>query len=342
MSDDLNRLHIELDYGEVVNFNNLYYTFAASDENFVKHGKILLGSLIALPVLLLKYHGVHIKTSEQFLKFLIIKKPKKINDLLSNKKISNYVDVNKYSKLNSAEKKILSIFKKLNVLPFPIFLEKKQYKLKFSFDLSKIKKSLNNSKIIHKNSTSLPLKRNPNVQIVLFDDKILKNTHYALIFNKNIKSTSPVVRIHSSCLTGDLMGSQKCDCGYQLESAIEYMSKNNGMSILIYLNQEGRGLGIHNKIISYNIQENGWDTYQADNILGFSGDERDYKAAVKILKFFKIEKCKLITNNPEKTEYLKNNKINVEKMIKIRPGINRFNKKYLVTKKIIGKHLLNL
>ena len=342
MSDDLNRLHIELDYGEIVNFNNLYYTFSASDENFDKHSKMLLGSLIALPVLLLKYHGVNIKTSEQFLKFPIIKKPKKINDLLSNGKIFNYVDINKNLKLNSAEKKILSIFKKLNILPFPIFLKKKPYKLKFSFDLSKIKNSLNKSKIIYKDSTSLPLKKNKNVQIVLFDDLILKNTHYALIFNKNEKSTNPVVRIHSSCLTGDLMGSQKCDCGYQLESAIEFMSNNKGMSILIYLNQEGRGLGIHNKIISYNIQENGWDTYQADNILGFSGDERDYRAAVKILKFFKIKKCKLITNNPEKIEYLNNNKINVEKMIKIKPGVNQFNKKYLVTKKLIGKHLLNL
>ena len=342
MSDDLNRLHIELDYGEIVNFNNLYYTFSASDENFVKHSKMLLGSLIALPVLLLKYHGVNIKTSEQFLKFPLIKKPKKINDLLSNGKITNYVDINTNLKLNSAEKKILSIFKKLNILPFPIFLKKKPYKLKFEFDLSKIKNSLNKSKIIYKDSTSLPLKRNKNVQIVLFDDLILKNTHYALVFNQKKKSTSPIIRIHSSCLTGDLMGSQKCDCGYQLESAIEFMSKNNGMSILIYLNQEGRGLGIHNKIISYNIQENGWDTYQADNILGFSGDERDYKAAVKILKFFKIKKCKLITNNPEKIEFLKNNKINVEKMIKIKSSVNQFNKKYLFTKKLIGKHLLNL
>jgi hypothetical protein len=85
MSDDLNRLHIELDYGEIVNFNNLYYTLSASEENFKKHSKILVGSLIALPVLLLKYHGVDIKTSEQFLKFPIIKKPKIINDLLKKR-----------------------------------------------------------------------------------------------------------------------------------------------------------------------------------------------------------------------------------------------------------------
>ena len=342
MSDNLNRLHIELDYGEIVNFNNLYYTFSVSDENFVKHNKILLGSLIALPVLLLKYHGVNIKTSEQFLKFPIIKKPKKTNDLLSNGKITNFVNINKYFKLNSDEKKILSIFKKLNILPFPIFLKKKLYRTKFIFDLSKIKRSLNKSKVIYKDSTSLPIKKNNEVQIVLFDDLIFKNTHYALVFNQKKYSSSPIVRIHSSCLTGDLMGSQKCDCGYQLESSIDLMSKSKEMSVLIYLNQEGRGLGIHNKIISYNIQEHGWDTYQADNILGFSGDERDYKVAVKIIKFFKIKKLKLITNNPEKIEYLRNNKITVEKMIKIKPGINQFNKKYLITKKIIGKHLLNL
>ena len=341
MSDDLNRLHLELDYGEIVNFNNLYYTFSASDENFKKHNKILIGSLIALPIHLLNYNGEKIKTSEQFLKFPIIKKPKKINDLLKNK-ISNFINIEKYSKLDSSEKRILSIFKKLNILPFPIFLKQRPNQLKFIFDLSKIKRSLNKSKIVYRDSTSLPLKKNKNVQIVLFDDLVLKNTHYALIFNQNKKKPKPAVRIHSSCLTGDLMGSQKCDCGYQLQSAIEFMSKSKNMSILIYLNQEGRGLGIHNKIISYNIQENGWDTYQADNILGFSGDERDYKAAIEILKYFKIKKLDLITNNPEKIEYLKNNKIKVDKIIKIKPGINSHNSKYLETKKTIGKHLLKL
>ena len=138
------------------------------------------------------------------------------------------------------------------------------------------------------------------------------------------------------------MGSQKCDCGYQLETAIDYMSKNQNMGILIYLNQEGRGLGIHNKIMSYNIQENGLDTYQADNILGFSGDERDYRSAIEILKFFKVKRLELITNNPDKIEYLKKNNIRVNKVIKIKAGINSHNLKYLRTKKLIGKHLLSL
>ena len=342
MLEDVNRLHIELDYGEVVNFNNRYFTISATEENFKKHDKLLIGSYITLPVNLLKYHGKNLKTSEEFLKFPIIKKPKKLDDFLMNRKLSKLIDIEKYTKLDTSEKKIISIFKRLNILPFPIFLKRKPYELKFSFDLKKIKSSSIKSKIVYKNSTNLPLKKNSNVEIAIFDDLTLKNTHYALIFNKNKRIGNPTVRLHSSCLTGDLMGSQKCDCGYQLETALDYMSKSKNMSVLIYLNQEGRGLGIHNKIISYNIQEKGWDTYQADNILGFSGDERDYKAAAEILKFFKVKKLNLITNNPEKVKYLKKNKITVNKMIKIKPGVNPHNKKYLETKKIIGKHLLNL
>ena len=342
MSDDINRLHIELDYGEVVNFNNRYFTLSATEENFKKHNNLLVGSYIALPVYLLKYLGENLKTVEEFLKFPLIKKPKKMTDLLMNDKISKFIDIEKSSKLDSSEKKIITIFKKLNILPFPIFLKRKPYELKFSFDLRKFKSSSIKSKIVYKDSTKLPLKKNSDVEIIIFDDLTLKNTHYALVFNRDKKAKYPTVRIHSSCLTGDLMGSQKCDCGYQLETAIDYMSKSKKMNILIYLNQEGRGLGIHNKIISYNIQEKGWDTYQADNILGFSGDERDYKSAVEILKFFKVNKLNLITNNPEKMNYLKSHKITVNKMIKFKPGINPHNKKYLETKKIIGKHLLNL
>lgn len=342
MKNDLSRLLIELDYGEIINFNNDYFAFAASEENFQKNNKKLIGSLITLPVLLLKHQAINIKTSEQFLKFPIIKKPKKINDLLESGELAKFIDTKKSIKLNSSEKKIISIFKKLNFLPFLVFLNKKPSGIKFQFDLNQIKKSINELDLIFKDSTSLPLEKNKNVKIFLFEDLILKKTHYALTFNQKEKISTPSVRIHSSCITGDLMGSQKCDCGYQLETAIDYMSKNQNMGILIYLNQEGRGLGIHNKIMSYNIQENGLDTYQADNILGFSGDERDYRSAIEILKFFKVKRLELITNNPDKIDYLKKNNIRVNKVIKIKAGINSHNLKYLRTKKLIGKHLLSL
>ena len=342
MSEDVNRLHIELDYGEIVSFDNKYFTLSTTEENLQKYSSFLVGSYISLPVFLLKYHNIDIDSQEEFLKFPLIKNPKKMSEFFEIHKLTKFINTNEYFKLDNSEKKILSIFKKLNILPFPIFLKKKQSKIKFNFKINEINKSVLKSKIVFKDSTNLPLKKNSNVKILIFDDLTLKNTHYALVFNENKKILNPTVRVHSSCLTGDLMGSQKCDCGYQLETTIDYMSKSKKMGILIYLNQEGRGLGIHNKIISYNIQEKGWDTYQADNILGFSGDERDYKAAAEILKYFKVKSCDLITNNPEKIDFLKKNKIRVNKTIKIKPGVNQHNRKYLETKKLIGKHLLKL
>ena len=342
MSEDVNRLHIELDYGEIVSFDNKYFTLSTTEENFQKYSNLLVGSYISLPVFLLKYHNIDIDSQEEFLKFPLIKNPKKMSEFFESHKLKKFINTHEYFKLDNSEKKILSIFKKLNILPFPIFLKKKQSKIKFNFKINEINKSILKSKIVFKDSANLPLKKNSNVKILIFDDLTLKNTHYALVFNKNKKTLNPTIRVHSSCLTGDLMGSQKCDCGYQLETTIDYMSKSKKMGILIYLNQEGRGLGIHNKIISYNIQEKGWDTYQADNILGFSGDERDYKAATEILKYFKVKSCDLITNNPEKIDFLIKNKIKVNKTIKIKPSVNKHNKKYLETKKLIGKHLLKL
>ena len=342
MSEDVNRLHIELDYGEIVGFDRKYFTLSTTEENLQKYSKRIVGSYISLPVFLLKYHKVDIDSTEEFLKFPLIKNPRNMSDFFESQKLKKFINTDKYVELDNSEKKILSIFKKLNILPFPIFLKKKQSNIKFSFNINKIYNSIFKSKIVFKDSANLPLKNNSDVKILIFDDLTLKNTHYALVFNSNKKISNPTIRVHSSCLTGDLMGSQKCDCGYQLETTIDYMSKSKKVGILIYLNQEGRGLGIHNKIISYNIQEKGWDTYQADNILGFSGDERDYKAAAEILKYFRVKNCELITNNPEKIDFLKKNKIKVNKVIKIKPSVNQHNKKYLETKKLIGKHLLKL
>ena len=342
MNGDVNRLHIELDYGEIVGFDKKYFTLSTTEENFQKYSNLIVGSYISLPVFLLKYHKIDIDSTEEFLKFPLIKNPKKMSDFFESQKIKKFINTDKYFELDNSEKKILSIFKKLNILPFPIFLKKKQSNIKYSFNIKKIYNSILKSKIVFKDSANLPLKNNSDVKILIFDDLTLKNTHYALVFNNNKKISNPIIRVHSSCLTGDLMGSQKCDCGYQLETTIDYMSKSQKMGILIYLNQEGRGLGIHNKIISYNIQEEGWNTYQADNILGFSGDERDYKAAAEILKYFKVKSCELITNNPEKIDFLRKNKIKVNKVVKIKPSVNQHNKKYLETKKLIGKHLLTL
>ena len=345
MKNDLDILQLNLEYGQIIKFDSKYNILGPSDENFKKYEKLFKNAEIALPVFLLKFHKIEIKTSQTFLKFKLLKTPKKIQNFFSTQQnIKKLIDINSPKNLDINEKKIIKIFKKLNVLPFPVFLNdnKSRKNSKFTFRIDQISKSLNVSKIVYRNSTSLPLKNNHDVKILLFDDIILKSTHYALVFNEKSKSKKINVRIHSSCLTGDLMGSQRCDCGYQLNTAIDFMNNNSGKGIIIYLNQEGRGLGIHNKIISYNIQETGWDTYAADNILGFSGDERNYKSAIKILKYLKINNINLITNNPEKINSLNKRGIKVSQVIKIKPGVNKFNKEYMKTKKNIGKHLLNL
>ena len=345
MVNKIETLLTKLEFGEVINFNNSYLIINPEDLNRGKVNKYIKNSYIAVAVSLLRFHGIEIKSNEDFLKFKIIRSFKNIHSFFSkNFKILKFLDLSSVSNLNLEEKKIIKIFKKLNLLPFPVFLNftlanKRKSSL---FKVNEIYKKINQSKVVYKNQAFLPLKKNKNVKIYLFDDLILNITHYALVFNFNIKNTIPNIRIHSSCLTGDLMGSQKCDCGYQLDTAIDYMSKSKSTGVLVYLNQEGRGLGIHNKIISYNIQDNGYDTYEADKILGYSGDERNYKAALKILKFFKFKKLNLITNNPEKIDSLKNNGFIINKTIRIKPGISKFNKNYLITKKKIGKHLINL
>jgi len=345
MKMGLDRLIVNFEYGEISNFNNRYYIINNDKRCLKKYNKKIVNSYIALPLSLLQFHNIKIETKEEFLKFKILKNFYDINQIFErNFRLKKYIEIIKPIILNLDEKKIIKIFKKINLLPIPIFLDlkKNQENSNIIFSIDEIYKNLNKSKIVFINKTLLPLKNNKNVQIYIFDDLVLNITHYALVFNDKKKNTNPLVRVHSSCLTGDLMGSQKCDCGYQFSSAIDFMSKSKKMGILIYLNQEGRGLGIHNKIISYNIQEKGYDTYEADNILGFSGDERNYDSAVKILKYFKISILTLITNNPEKILYLKKQGIKVSKSIQIKAGINNFNKNYLITKKNIGKHLLNL
>ena len=134
MRDDVNRLHIELEYGEVVSFDNKYFTLSTTEENLQKYSNHLIGSFITLPVFLLKYHNIKIDSSEEFLKFQLIKNPIKMSDFFESQKILKFINTHEYFKLDNSEKKIISIFKKLNILTFPIFLKKKPGNLKFIFN----------------------------------------------------------------------------------------------------------------------------------------------------------------------------------------------------------------
>ncbi|MEA2073028.1 MAG: GTP cyclohydrolase II [Campylobacterota bacterium] len=158
---------------------------------------------------------------------------------------------------------------------------------------------------------------------------------HLVIYAKDLDK-EPVVRVHSECLTGDALGSLKCDCRDQLEYALKLINEEDGM--VIYLRQEGRNIGLLNKINAYALQDKGLNTIEANHQLGFASDERTYEIVTFILNHFKIQKIKLLTNNPDKI-----NSINGVEILERRPIIteaNEFNEGYLGTKRDEMGHLL--
>ena len=162
--------------------------------------------------------------------------------------------------------------------------------------------------------------------------------HIVLFTDKNKWSKNTPVRIHSECMTGDLFGSKRCECGEQLQNSLKYIQENSG--ILIYLRQEGRGIGIINKLKAYCLQDEGYNTAEANKILGFEEDQRKYDDVVKILEYFDIENIKLLTNNPDKLGFFDDKKINVVERIPIESHPNETNYSYLKTKKDHFGHFL--
>ncbi len=163
--------------------------------------------------------------------------------------------------------------------------------------------------------------------------------HIALVRGKVSGSENVPLRIHSQCLTGDTLGSLRCDCRDQLEKALTYLGQQE-KGALIYLTQEGRGIGLGNKIKAYKLQDEGYDTAEANEKLGFKVDERNYDAAVKILKDLEIESVEILTNNPDKIEQLENGGIGVAKRTPIVTEPTCCNECYLNTKKEKMGHLL--
>jgi GTP cyclohydrolase II len=147
------------------------------------------------------------------------------------------------------------------------------------------------------------------------------------------------VRIHSQCLTGDTLTSLRCDCRAQLEASLKYLEKRR-CGIFIYLAQEGRGIGLANKIKAYALQDKGMDTVEANLKLGFKGDMRDFSVAADILRYFDVTDVALLTNNPDKIRALKKHGIKVVKRIPLITKTTRYNRRYMETKKEKMNHLL--
>lgn len=191
---------------------------------------------------------------------------------------------------------------------------------------------------------NVPLAYTDNCEILVFRPRDGGHEHFCLIFGKTRQITNnsrinPLVRIHSQCITGDILDSLRCDCGEQLKHSVKMMADANE-GVLIYLAQEGRDIGLLNKLRAYTLQENGIDTVQANEDLGFNDDERLYYPAKKILSELKINSIKLITNNPKKVNHLKALGINVTERIPVQIKPNKHNKKYLDTKSKKSGHFL--
>ncbi|MBQ1696104.1 MAG: bifunctional 3,4-dihydroxy-2-butanone-4-phosphate synthase/GTP cyclohydrolase II, partial [Bacteroidales bacterium] len=155
--------------------------------------------------------------------------------------------------------------------------------------------------------------------------------HVALIKGEWKPDEPVLVRVHSSCATGDIFGSKKCDCGTQLHESMKMIEKE-GKGVLLYLNQEGRGIGLMNKIAAYKLQEQGYDTVEANLHLGFKDDERDYGVGAQILRHIGVTKMRLITNNPRKLAGIKGYGLEVVETIPIKVEPNEYNRFYLQTK----------
>ncbi|MFQ1699371.1 GTP cyclohydrolase II [Loktanella agnita] len=163
--------------------------------------------------------------------------------------------------------------------------------------------------------------------------------HYAVEIGRPDRSAPVLSRLHSACFTGDLLGSLKCDCGPQLRGALRQMG-NEGAGVLLYLNQEGRGIGLANKMRAYSLQDQGFDTVEANHRLGFEDDERDFRIGAEILKQMGFSSVRLLTNNPAKVALMEQSGINVVERVPLKVGENTHNHAYLATKAAKSGHLL--
>ena len=178
-------------------------------------------------------------------------------------------------------------------------------------------------------------------RLIPFKQKSDGLEHIALIKGSWKKNETVLVRVHSSCVTGDIFGSYRCDCGPQLHKAMQMIDKA-GKGVLLYMNQEGRGIGLFNKIRAYKLQEQGRDTVQANVELGFKPDERDYGVGAGILRELGITRMRLITNNPVKRAGLEGYGIKIVENVKLQVGVNKHNFFYLQTKQQKMGHFLEL
>ncbi len=188
-------------------------------------------------------------------------------------------------------------------------------------------------------SARVPLEVSRAGRVHVFRPEDGSEEHYAIEIGKPDRGKPVLARLHSACFTGDLLGSLKCDCGHQLRAALAQMGAE-GAGVLLYLNQEGRGIGLANKMRAYSLQDQGFDTVEANHRLGFEDDERDFRIGANILKELGFSSVRLLTNNPAKVAKMEENGIEVAERVPLKVGKNPLNAQYLSTKAKKSGHLL--
>jgi 3,4-dihydroxy 2-butanone 4-phosphate synthase/GTP cyclohydrolase II len=173
---------------------------------------------------------------------------------------------------------------------------------------------------------------NGHFQLIAFQEKETRQEHLALIKGQWLPDEPVLVRVHSSCFTGDLLGSLRCDCGDQLHMAMQ-MVEQEGKGVVLYMNQEGRGIGLFNKLKAYKLQEEGMDTVEANLHLGLPMDARDYGVGAQILRYLNVSKLRLMSNNPKKRAGLLGYGLEIVETVPLRSIPNAHNQKYLDTKR---------
>ena len=188
-------------------------------------------------------------------------------------------------------------------------------------------------------SARLPLDVSEAGRLHIFRPDDGAEEHYAVEIGQPDRSKPVLSRLHSACFTGDLLGSLKCDCGPQLRGALAQMGAE-GAGVLLYLNQEGRGIGLANKMRAYSLQDQGFDTVEANHRLGFEDDERDFRIGAEILRRMGFSSVRLLTNNPAKVARMDSCGLAVTERVPLKVGENRHNHHYLATKAAKSGHLL--
>lgn len=195
--------------------------------------------------------------------------------------------------------------------------------------------------IRRKSETVLPTRKAGEFRLLGYSDD-LETTPYVALVKGSIKSDTPtLVRLHSQCLTGDVFGSERCDCGEQLEAAMAAIA-HAGSGVVVYMFDEGRGIGLLNKIRAYALQDQGHDTVEANHVLGFAADMRDFKTGAHILFDLGVRQVRLMTNNPDKVKALEEYGLKVTERVSLEVAPRKANRKYLQTKRAKFGHLLSL